>query len=111
MCAIAGRINTAGPPSPDLVAAMTDAQSHRGPDAEGLLLDGPAALGHRRLAIIDLAGGAQPMANEDRSVFIVYNGEVFNHDTLRRDLAPRHAFRTRSDTEVILHLYEDEGAA
>ncbi len=111
MCGIAGRVNTAGAPDVDLVAAMTAAQSHRGPDDEGQIVDGPAALGHRRLAIIDLSGGAQPMANDDRSVFIVYNGEVYNHDELRRELAGHYDFRTRSDTEVVLRLYEHEGAA
>ena len=111
MCGIAGRVNLHGPASADLVAAMTHALAHRGPDDAGMLVDGSVALGHRRLSIIDLAGGAQPMANEERTVWLVYNGEVYNHDALRRELAPRHRFRTRSDTEAVIHLFEEEGAA
>ena len=89
---------------------MRDALSHRGPDGEGLWLEGPVGLGHRRLAIIDVAGGAQPMANEDESVWLVHNGEIYNHAALRGELEARgHRFRTRCDSETILHLYEDEG--
>jgi asparagine synthase (glutamine-hydrolysing) len=89
---------------------MRDVLRHRGPDGEGLLLDGPVGLGHRRLAIVDVAGGHQPMANEDGSVWIVYNGEIYNHAELRPGLVARgHRYATRSDTETILHAYEEDG--
>lgn len=89
---------------------MRDVLSHRGPDGAGLWVEGPVGLGHRRLAIVDVAGGHQPMANEDQTVWIVFNGEIYNHPTLRPELEARgHRYRTRSDTETILHLYEEEG--
>src|SRR6058998_2342379 len=89
---------------------MRDVLHHRGPDGAGLWIEGPVGLGHRRLAIVDVAGGSQPMANEDQSVWIVYNGEIYNHAALRPELQARgHRYRTRSDTETILHLYEEEG--
>jgi asparagine synthase (glutamine-hydrolysing) len=91
---------------------MRDVLHHRGPDGRGLLVDGPVGLGHRRLSIIDVAGGAQPMANEDETVWIVFNGEIYNHRELRPGLeALGHRYRTHSDTETILHLYEEEGEA
>ena len=77
---------------------MTAALSHRGPDDEGAHFDGPVGLGHRRLAVIALATGRQPMSNDDGSIWIVYNGEVYNYVELRRELARRHTFRTQSDT-------------
>jgi asparagine synthase (glutamine-hydrolysing) len=90
---------------------MADAMRHRGPDDEGFLEDPPAYLGHRRLSIIDLAGGHQPLANEDESVWAVYNGEIYNHQSIRDALEKRgHVYRTHSDTESIVHLYEEEGA-
>ena len=89
---------------------MRDVLRHRGPDGEGLLMDGPVALGHRRLAIVDVAGGHQPMANEDGTIWIVFNGEIYNHAALRPGLEARgHRYQSRSDTETILHLYEEEG--
>jgi len=89
---------------------MRDVLRHRGPDGEGLWIEGPVGLGMRRLAIVDVAGGRQPMANEDGTAWIVYNGEVYNHAALRSGLEQRgHSYRTRSDTETILHLYEEEG--
>ena len=89
---------------------MRDALHHRGPDDEGLWVEGPVGLGHRRLAIVDVAGGHQPMANEDQTAWIVFNGEIYNHAALRPELeAKGHRYRTRSDTETILHLYEEEG--
>lgn len=92
--------------------AMRDAQFHRGPDEEGILIDGNAGLGHRRLSIIDLSSGRQPMTNEDGSLWIVYNGEIYNFKTLREDLLKKgHFIRSHSDTEVILHLYEEKGSA
>src|SRR5881628_3977293 len=89
---------------------MRDILVHRGPDGAGLWSEGPVGLGHRRLAIVDVAGGHQPMTNEDRTVWIVFNGEIYNHAEIRRELEARgHCYRTRSDTETILHLYEEEG--
>jgi asparagine synthase (glutamine-hydrolysing) len=93
------------------LALMRDLQTHRGPDDSGSYLSGPAGLGHRRLSIIDLSSGHQPMTNEDGTLWIVFNGEIYNFRALRDRLVARgHEFRTRSDTEVILHLYEEEGA-
>src|SRR2546425_1880736 len=89
---------------------MTDTIVHRGPDDEGYYLSGPIGLGFRRLSIIDLSTGRQPISNEDGTVWIVFNGEIYNYQELRRDLLSRgHAFRTQSDTEVIVHLYEELG--
>lgn len=91
---------------------MTDALRHRGPDASGLYIDPWVGLGHRRLSIIDLSGGTQPIHNEDESLWIVYNGEIFNYPELRDELQQRgHTFYTRTDTEVLLHLYEEKGEA
>jgi asparagine synthase (glutamine-hydrolysing) len=93
------------------VIAMRDCLSHRGPDDSGVHLDGHVGLGHRRLSIIDLAGGHQPMANEDESIWITYNGEVYNHADFRSTLEARgHRYRSRCDTEAIIHLYEELGA-
>ncbi len=90
--------------------AMTDRMTHRGPDGRGVWSGGPIALGHRRLAIIDPAGGAQPMTNETGSVRLVCNGEIYNHRELRAELGAKgHRFRTRSDNEVAIHLYEEHG--
>jgi asparagine synthase (glutamine-hydrolysing) len=92
------------------VTRMRDALVHRGPDDAGLLIDSQVALGHRRLSIVDLTGGHQPMFNEDDSVAIVYNGEIYNHDDYRADLEARgHRYRSHCDTETILHLYEEHG--
>ena len=96
----------------DLLAAMTEAIAHRGPDGSGTHIGPRVGLGHRRLSIIDLATGDQPIYNEDRSIAIVFNGEIYNYKELRRDLLDRgHQFRTESDTEVIVHLFEDFGDA
>jgi asparagine synthase (glutamine-hydrolysing) len=92
------------------VKLMRDVLRHRGPDGEGLWVEGHVGLGFRRLAIVDLAGGAQPMPNEDESVWVVFNGEIYNHAKLRPWLEARgHRYRSRSDTETIVHLYEEEG--
>ena len=92
------------------VRAMCDAIAHRGPDSDGYHVADGAALGMRRLSIIDVAGGMQPIHNEDGTVTVVFNGEIYNHLSLRRQLeASGHRFRTRSDTEVLVHLYEDLG--
>ena len=90
---------------------MCDAIRHRGPDDWGTFVEGGVGLGMRRLSIIDLAGGHQPITNEDGSVLVVFNGEIYNHEALRRELrvARDISFRTRSDTEVLVHLYEDHG--
>lgn len=94
----------------DSVIRMRDLLIHRGPDEKGLFIDGNVGLGHRRLSIIDLDTGRQPMTNEDESLWIVFNGEIYNFQELREGLIRRgHVFRTRSDTEVLLHLYEEKG--
>src|SRR5262245_16873623 len=91
---------------------MTDAIAHRGPDGEGFFVGDGVCLGNRRLAILDVAGGSQPMTNEDGSVVVVYNGEIYNYPELRRlVLARGHRLRTHCDTEILPHLYEDEGIA
>ena len=111
MCGIAGRVNAdrQRPVSEDLVRRMCAAMTYRGPDDEGVHLDPPAGIGMRRLKIIDLEGGYQPMANEDSSLWIVFNGEIYNYRQLRDDLEELgHTFATASDTEVILHLFEEE---
>jgi asparagine synthase (glutamine-hydrolysing) len=113
MCGIAGivlRDPTAGV-DPALVRRMCRAIGHRGPDDEGVWTEPGAGLGHRRLSIIDLSpAGHQPMANEDGSVWVVYNGEIYNFPELREGLIARgHEFRSRTDTEVLVHLYEEEG--
>ncbi|HSB62444.1 MAG TPA: asparagine synthase (glutamine-hydrolyzing), partial [Vicinamibacteria bacterium] len=108
MCGICGVLSRGGPARREHVAAMTAALAHRGPDGEGLHLDGPAALGHRRLSIIDLSDAArEPMTNEDGSLWLVFNGEIYNFRELREELKDRHRFRSQGDAEVILHLYED----
>jgi asparagine synthase (glutamine-hydrolysing) len=111
MCGIAGFVaDGIGPSHAAVLRAMLHKIRHRGPDDAGLRLLQSAALGHARLSIIDLAGGAQPMHNEDGSLWIVFNGEIFNYIELRADLLARgHTFLTRSDTEVILHLFEELG--
>jgi asparagine synthase (glutamine-hydrolysing) len=112
MCGIAGlyAFPAGAPAQTGELNAMVAALHHRGPDGRNTLIDGPVGLAHARLAIIDLAGGAQPLANEDESVWVVLNGEIFNFMELRRELEQRgHRFKTRSDTEVIVHLYEDFG--
>ena len=110
MCGICGIASPLGPPDPDRLAAMSDALVHRGPDSGGTHLDGPVGLAARRLAIIDLAGGDQPIANEDGSCVVVQNGEIYNFPELRRELEQQgHVFSTYSDTEVHLHLYEQHG--
>jgi asparagine synthase (glutamine-hydrolysing) len=114
MCGIAGKhlFDPLAPIESDLLRAMTDAVRHRGPDAEGHYRAPGIALGHRRLSIIDLVSGDQPLANEDGSVRVVFNGEIYNFAALRDELTARgHLFRTRSDTEVIVHGYEEWGDA
>ncbi len=108
MCGVAGEIRFDRAPDEDAVRRMAAAIRHRGPDAEGLEVRGPAALAHRRLSILDLSGGAQPMARD--GCVLVFNGEAYHHEALRRELAASgHAFRTRSDTEVVLAAYLEWG--
>jgi asparagine synthase (glutamine-hydrolysing) len=111
MCGIAGFVNGQGQPADRLVLArMTATLVHRGPDGDGFHLDGPVALGHRRLSIIDIEGGSQPMANEDETVWVSFNGEIYNDPALRKGLlAAGHTFRNSSDTEGLVHLYEEHG--
>ena len=112
MCAIVGiiKLDPRERVEESRLVRMRDVLRHRGPDGEGLWIEGPVGLGHRRLAIVDVAGGHQPMANEDETVWIVFNGEIYNHAAIRPELeACGHRYRTRSDTETILHLYEEEG--
>jgi asparagine synthase (glutamine-hydrolysing) len=111
MCGIAGFVTRAPGASPDsLLARMTDIIRHRGPDASGYYRDPFASLGHRRLSIIDVRDGHQPMSNEDGALWITYNGEIFNHADLRPALERAgHRYRTRCDTETIVHAYEQYG--
>jgi len=113
MCGIAGFVGfqIPGDEARKRVHAMCDAIAHRGPDADGFHVAEGVALGMRRLSIIDVNGGQQPISNEDGTVTVVFNGEIYNHHGLRRQLeASGHRFRTHSDTEVLVHLYEDHGA-
>ena len=112
MCGIAGFYGTPDTSVPRalILRRMIGAIGHRGPDGQGAFDDDRAALGHVRLSIIDLATGAQPMSNGDRTIWVTFNGEIFNYVELRQDLISRgHSFRSASDTEVILHLYEEMG--
>ncbi|MER3419212.1 MAG: asparagine synthase (glutamine-hydrolyzing) [Chloroflexota bacterium] len=113
MCGIAGTVDLHGgrPPDEALLRRMLALLRHRGPEGAGLYHDAIAGLAHARLSIVDLAGGRQPLANEDGTVWVVCNGEVFNYPELRAELIARgHRFRTGSDSEVIVHLYEERGA-
>lgn len=112
MCGISGFVDNRGldPGASVLLKKMTDCIVHRGPDDEGFYLDDRAALGMRRLSIIDLETGHQPISNEDKTVWVVANGEIYNFPEIREGLLARgHAFRTKSDIEVIVHLYEERG--
>jgi asparagine synthase (glutamine-hydrolysing) len=111
MCGICGIVSLNGAPvQAEILADMNETLFHRGPDSGGTFVDGRAGIAARRLAIIDLMGGDQPIANEDRTIHVVQNGEIYNYQELRRELESRgHRFSTRSDTEVLVHLYEDSG--
>jgi asparagine synthase (glutamine-hydrolysing) len=116
VCGICGAVQIGGEPRlalpPDVLARMTDVMSHRGPDDRGLHEEPGIALGARRLSIIDVAGGHQPFANEDGTVWGAQNGELYNHDALRAELVrDGHRFRSRCDTEILPHLYERDGDA
>jgi asparagine synthase (glutamine-hydrolysing) len=112
MCGIAGVLYADPSLTPDLglLVAMGNTIAHRGPDDEGFLVEAGVGMVHRRLSIIDLTGGNQPLGNEDGSIQVVFNGEIYNYQALRADLEARgHHFRTGSDTEVLVHLYEEHG--
>ncbi len=112
MCGIAGYVNRdpSRPVNAALLDRMTETLHHRGPDENGYLIDGAVGFGMRRLRVVDLAGGTQPIHNENGSIGVVFNGEIYNFQELRRELIARgHTFRTHSDTEVIVHQYEEDG--
>ena len=112
MCGICGVYNAQSgePVSEQLIEHMTHLISHRGPDDSGAYLDGPVGLGFARLSIIDLDGGHQPMSNETGDIWIVFNGEIWNYQVLRKELTEKgHQFRTNCDTETIIHAYEEYG--
>src|SRR3954471_15733291 len=110
MCGIAGKLDLRGPVDEELLARMCSVIEHRGPDSRGVYADGGVGLGIQRLAIIDLQTGDQPIYNEDNSVVVVHNGEIYNYKELRAQLeADGHHLRTKGDTEVIVHLYEQYG--
>jgi asparagine synthase (glutamine-hydrolysing) len=112
MCGICGKLefHPEAKIAPNLVKQMADAIVHRGPDDEGYYVKGQIGLGFRRLSIIDLSGGHQPLSNEDDSIWIIFNGEIYNYRELRAELISKgHIFRTKSDTEVIVHLFEEYG--
>lgn len=112
MCGIAGFVTARGEAEGPVLQKMLARIAHRGPDGQGVFVEGRAALGHRRLAIIDLDGGPQPMFNEDGRLAVVFNGEIYNYQALTAELqAAGHTFATRSDTEVLLHGWEEWGRA
>ncbi|MBI3805577.1 MAG: asparagine synthase (glutamine-hydrolyzing) [Nitrospirae bacterium] len=112
MCGIAGIWNfkSKAPVNPMLLSRMVEMLHHRGPDDSGIYLSGDLGLGHTRLSIVDLSGGHQPMSNEDGTIWVVFNGEIYNYPELRSALIQKgHTFKTHSDTEVIVHAYEEAG--
>jgi asparagine synthase (glutamine-hydrolysing) len=110
MCGIAGYLPTSGAPDPSVIHAMCAVMRHRGPDDEGVHTEPNCGIGMRRLSIIDLSTGHQPISNEDRTVWVVFNGEIYNYQGLRELLRGRgHRFATNSDTETLVHLHEEEG--
>jgi asparagine synthase (glutamine-hydrolysing) len=114
MCGICGIVNVdrSEPVDPNLIERMTTVLVHRGPDDDGYFVEGNAGFGHRRLSIIDLGGGKQPIFNEDESILIVFNGEIYNYADLTKELTQLgHKFKSRSDTEAIVHAYEQYGDA
>jgi asparagine synthase (glutamine-hydrolysing) len=114
MCGIVGQyeFEKTGQVDRESLKRSCDLMRHRGPDDEGFYLNGNIGLGMRRLSIIDLSQGHQPIHNEDKTIWVVFNGEIYNFQELRKDLEKcRHAFYTNSDTEVLVHLYEEEGLA
>jgi asparagine synthase (glutamine-hydrolysing) len=109
VCGICGKYSQSGVRSEEL-RKMLQTIAHRGPDDEGVYINGHIGIGNRRLAIIDVTGGNQPICNEDETIRIVHNGEIYNYKILKRELEEKgHIFRTNTDTEVIVHLYEELG--
>src|SRR3954451_2729887 len=112
MCGICGTASTGRAVDPDRLAAMSATLVHRGPDSDGMYVDDPIGLAARRLSIIDIETGDQPIANEDGTVVVVQNGEIYHYDELTRELVRAgHRFRTHGDTEVLVHAYEEWGTA
>src|SRR6476619_3509162 len=110
MCGICGIASARGAADPDRLAAMSATLVHRGPDSSGTFVDGPVGLAARRLSIIDLETGDQPIANEDGSIVVVQNGEIYNYTELTHELVRAgHRFRTHGDTEVLVHAYAEWG--
>src|ERR1700722_11768578 len=111
MCGIAGIFNRSGRTvNPAVLASMAEIQKHRGPDEDGFYLNGNVGLAQRRLSIIDLSGGRQPIHNEEKNIWVVFNGEIFNYPELREILEKKgHRFYTHTDTETIVHAYEEYG--
>ncbi|TLN17036.1 asparagine synthetase B, partial [bacterium] len=111
MCGIVGQYNFNGAPVDEgLIRRMNAMISHRGPDDDGFYFGGKVGFGSRRLSIIDLGGGHMPLSNEDGTIWITFNGEIYNFLELRQELIQQgHTFKTRTDTEVIVHLYEQHG--
>src|SRR5262245_45641398 len=111
MCGISGIFHfRGGPVDRQLVHRMSSVLRHRGPDGSGMYVSKRIGLGHRRLSIIDVAGGSQPVANEDGSIQVAFNGEIYNFIEVREELEKKgHVFKTRSDTEVIVHGFEEWG--
>jgi asparagine synthase (glutamine-hydrolysing) len=107
MCGICGKIDPGGVRIEE-IKRMTSVLAHRGPDDQGAVVDGTVGFGHRRLSIIDLGGGQQPMSVEDGTLWITFNGEIYNYQEIKKELAEKHRFKTKSDTEVILHLYAEK---
>jgi asparagine synthase (glutamine-hydrolysing) len=112
MCGIAGLHSTSSPPDAATLDRMNDCLVHRGPDEDGTYVDGPVGLAHRRLSIVGIDSGRQPIFNEDGSIAVIFNGEIYNYESLRADLRKQgHTFSTNTDTEVLVHLYEERGDA
>ena len=110
MCGIAGFIDSNKKETKKkIIKDMCDYIKHRGPDGEGYFVDDWIALGHRRLSIVDIKEGQQPMYNEDKSVVVIFNGEIYNHLELRKELKDKHKFTSNCDTEVLVHGYEEWG--
>src|SRR5258708_28368066 len=112
MCGIAGIVSVDGldQQAASRALRMRDVMAHRGPDEAGLHVDTHAALAHRRLSIVDLSTGQQPLSNEDGNVWVIFNGEIYNHADVRRELESHgHRYRSKSDTETIVHAYEQCG--
>ncbi|GGK74954.1 asparagine synthase (glutamine-hydrolyzing) [Haloarcula sebkhae] len=109
MCGISGLYSTSNSPDTRILERMNDCLNYRGPDESGYFCDGLVGLAHRRLSIVGLDTGRQPIFNEDETISVIFNGEIYNYPELRNNLEPRHTFETDTDTEVLVHLYEEHG--